>query len=132
VKLYTSKRECLQLVEASLKQLLGPGHLSRSQVAVLSPFKREHSCVAALDPDSLTEDLEVWNSNDRVLFSTIKGFKGLEAEAVIMADLEPSMEKIPAELYVAASRARHLLIVLTSSRSIAEMAGRSLKAAIDR
>lgn len=45
-----------------------------------------------------------------ILHATISGFKGLESDAVILADLDPEDPRCsPADLYVTASRAKDVL-----------------------
>jgi DNA helicase IV len=63
----------------------------------------------------LVDDIEPWKANEGVLFSTVKSFKGLEADAVILID-SPSEEGSSffgrPDYYVACSRAKHLLAVI--------------------
>jgi superfamily I DNA/RNA helicase len=55
-------------------------------------------------------------SDSQVAFSTIKSFKGLEAKAVIICDLEKIDDKEAQSLiYVGMSRAKSHLTVLSSS-----------------
>ena len=58
---------------------------------------------------------------DGLLFSTIRGFKGLEADAVVMLDV-PRPDSVPffsrADFYVGASRAKHLLAILAEEDGI--------------
>jgi len=94
------------------------GSLKPSQVAILCPNRWERSSLkdaAALARIPLTDDLNRWERGDGVLFSTIRGFKGLEADAVAMLDI-PRPDSVPyfskADFYVGASRAKHLLSIL--------------------
>lgn len=63
----------------------------------------------------ITEKLADWEAGKGVLFSTIRSFKGLEADAVIIIDV-PRPDTLPhfslSDFYVACSRAKHLLVVL--------------------
>jgi DNA helicase IV len=55
--------------------------------------------------------MDAWQRGEGVLFATISSFKGLEADAIIITDLK-SIAGTPvarSELYVACSRAKHLL-----------------------
>ena len=100
----------------------GQGKLKPSQIAVLSPFEQSKSCLANTDKIggvNLTSDLEHWRANDAVLFSTIRSFKGLEADAIIVTDA-PNPESdayfTTADFYVGCSRAKHLLVVLAAEK----------------
>jgi superfamily I DNA/RNA helicase len=46
-------------------------------------------------------------SNGAIRFGTLQSFKGLEADAVILCEVQDA--KSPEQLYVAASRAKHVL-----------------------
>jgi hypothetical protein len=87
-----------------------------SKVAVLSPYQLEGSCVSGKRTGfgkRLVTTLHEWEAADAVLFSTIKSFKGMEADAVIVIDIDansPSIE--PSEFYVACTRGRARLAVL--------------------
>jgi hypothetical protein len=94
------------------------GGLAPSKVAVLCPFRRERSSLAgvsAIAKIPLTDDLEEWRRGDAVLVVTIRAFKGLEADAIVVMDVpvEPDPERFsPADWYVAYSRAKHLLTII--------------------
>lgn len=86
----------------------------------MSPNKKSKSAIRDLftiDNPAFTEDIESWKSNKGILFSTIKNFKGLEADAVVLVDI-PVDEKNQyfgaADYYVACSRAKHLLVIVKS------------------
>ena len=54
----------------------------------------------------LTNDLDTWRTGKAVLVDTIKRFKGLEADALLLIDV-PTPESVPSfklsDLYVACS-----------------------------
>ncbi len=60
-----------------------------------------------------------------MLFSTIRSFKGLEADVLLLIDLTGFKEGRfdRSDLYVAASRARHRLVVMTDSDEIIQALG---------
>ena len=63
------------------------------------------------------EDLKKWKENQGILFKTIRSFKGLESDAAIITDVpKPGTLKnfSKADLYVACSRAKHLLAILAT------------------
>lgn len=115
--------------ERRLRDWLGAGRLRPSQVAVLCPRSRENSSLAgvtSLAGRRLTDDLDEWRADEGFLFSTVRSFKGLEADAAILLDV-PTPGRIPQftrnDYYVAASRAKHLLVVLARDGGAVEMAG---------
>ncbi len=63
----------------------------------------------------------VTEGTEALLHTTISSFKGLEADVVILADIDPSDRRCGRRVrYVAASRARHRLYVLTRGDWLAE------------
>lgn len=90
-----------------------------SQIVVMSPFKRINSHLKYRDEFlgvSLTEELKRWRADEGILYTTIRSFKGLEADIVVLIDIvEPDkMEMFTrADLYVACSRAKHVLKILS-------------------
>jgi hypothetical protein len=99
----------------------GPG-----RVAILSPRTLESSSMARATSGHglhLVTEVEDWARSGNVLFSTVRGFKGLEADAVIVIDMEVPTEHGLVQLddlYVASTRPRTRLALLTRSRSANE------------
>ena len=105
-------------VERYINDWVKQGKLKPSQVAVLSPNRKDRSSVKDLHSArgiKITEDIDAWREDKGVLFSTVKSFKGLEADAVILIDV-PEEEDFnffkQSDYYVACSRAKHLLAVI--------------------
>ncbi|MDC1208001.1 NERD domain-containing protein [Litorivicinus sp.] len=105
-------------VERFVHEWITKGKLKTDQLAILCPTKKDKSSLAntnAVRGIQLTDDINVWKAREGILFSTVKNFKGLEADAVILID-SPSEEEAPyfnkSDYYVACSRAKHLLVVL--------------------
>ncbi len=103
---------------------LGKGGLQPSQIVAQSPRTRPNSSLKdlhAIRNVPITEDLAEWKSGKGILFTTIRRFKGLEADAVLITDVVP-FHTLPyftaADFYVACSRAKHLLAVLPTSDGI--------------
>jgi hypothetical protein len=109
-----------QLVEA----WIGKGKLKASQIAVLSPFDKSKSCLAddtKIGKVPLCTNPNEWRADKGVLFATIRSFKGLEADAIIVTDVpNPETTKYfsVADFYVGCSRAKHLLVVLTTEKGV--------------
>jgi hypothetical protein len=105
-------------VERYINEWVKDGNLKPSQIAILSPNKKERSSISDLNAAQgikITEDIDAWREDEGVLFSTVKSFKGLEADAVLLIDI-PEEEDTSffkqSDYYVACSRAKHLLVVI--------------------
>jgi len=110
---YDDESDQRNAIASLLQGWIKEGGLSPDRIVILSPFKRENSAMAAdkiatwrlysLNADACT-------AAPGLTFSTIHAFKGLEADAIIIADLNGSPWAMNAQsLYVASSRAKHLL-----------------------
>jgi hypothetical protein len=104
-------------------ELAGRWSNDGSRVAILSPFQLEKSSMATRLTGynkRLVQALEEWDQPDAILFSTIKSFKGLEADAVIVVDVEAPRENTAldsGDLYVACTRGRARLALLCASET---------------
>jgi hypothetical protein len=104
------------------------GGLQANQIAILSPYTHRNKKysffgVEKLDKYKLTDSADEWQEGKGVLYATIKSFKGLEADAVILVDIpDPDKNKYFTvnDLYVGASRAKHFLTILTRDKFIEE------------
>jgi len=101
-------------LKALLRELLGKQGLRPEQVVVLSPYKHTNASSAwatGLAGTPVTTDML---SPDAALLrvGTVQGFKGLEADVIILAGLDERSTRYPETLYVGASRARAALYVL--------------------
>lgn len=108
----------LTAVEQQLKEWIRDGNLKASQVAVLSPYRSDSpGCSVGGRPKlaglSVTSDPARWRDGEGVLVTTIRSFKGLEADAVILTDVSRPSEGAfsISDLYVASSRAKHFLTI---------------------
>jgi nuclease-like protein/type III restriction/modification enzyme restriction subunit len=105
-------------VERYITEWVKNGKLKPSQVAILSPSVKQRTSLKGAESLcglSITDDIDKWRENKGVLFSTVKSFKGLEADAVILIDVPEEIDSSffkAADHYVACSRAKHLLVVL--------------------
>ena len=90
--------------------------LKPNQIAVVAAKKLEASCCAGMTHIGglqVTERLDEWRNGKALLRTTLGKFKGLEADAMVLVDvpgLDANFRK--EHLYVACSRARHLLTVV--------------------
>ena len=109
-----------QAIQKLVGDWLSKGKLKPSQIAILSPFEKSNSCLAdaiKIGKTSICTNANEWRVGKGVLLTTIRRFKGLEADAIIVTDV-PNPESSPyfstSDFYVGCSRAKHLLVILTS------------------
>jgi hypothetical protein len=118
-----SRDEQKAAVGKVLDEWIRVGGLRPSRVVILCPFRQERSSLAGVSVVNkfpLTSDLEEWKRGDAVLFSTVRAFKGLEADAIVIMDVPADVtpDSFPtADWYVACSRAKHLLTVIRREKS---------------
>ncbi len=105
-------------IEKWLHQWITQDRIRPSQIAILSPFIRSKSSLIdenKLAKTSITESLESWKQGEGILFSTIRSFKGMEADLIILIDLpvpDTNAAFTTSDYYVASSRAKHLLKII--------------------
>ena len=79
------------------------------------------SSVSKLGKTNICTNLNEWRANMGVLLTTIRSFKGLEADAIIVTDV-PDPETTPffstSDFYVGCSRAKHMLVILAVSQEV--------------
>lgn len=101
-----------QQVSWLIQQGLGP-----EQIAVIGPAALGVGPLSGCDTlggQPVTAEAAEWRAGGAVLCTTARAFKGLEADAVVLYDLDQIGEWFTnADLYVACTRARHLLIVIS-------------------
>jgi hypothetical protein len=90
---------------------------------ILSPYKLQNSCMAGKVRGhglELTQDSSKLGASGYVFFSTIRSFKGLEAGVVVLVQAEkPGLQPTLSleDLYVACTRSRSRLAIITGSES---------------
>lgn len=117
-------QERAKIVRRLVLELLDE-HFSTSQIALLSPWRRSSPESALTYLTNIKHkpvqggDAQVsdWLSDRIIWASTIRAFKGLEADCIILADtpLTGPLGFDLADLYVGASRAKHRLIIVPTS-----------------
>ena len=103
-----------QQLRQLLRTLLRQEGLRPEQIAVLSPSRPDNPAStwrAGLDEVKTTTELAAGRTG-HVRIGTIQGFKGLEADVVILVGLTSKAAARPDWLYVGASRARAALYLL--------------------
>ena len=121
VILINDDQETIRYLNDWVKSWIKQEGIRLSQVAILSPFTKNKSSLSSrghFSGISLTEDLNDWRDSKGILFSTIRSFKGLEADIVVLVDvIEPDSigTFLRSDLYVGCSRAKHVLKILTKT-----------------
>lgn len=93
------------------------GNLAWNKVAILTPTDHGNEWPTSFGNIRLTENFDPWRAGKGVLLSTCRRFKGLEADALVLAGIpKPDTKKYfsNADYYVAASRGKHLLTVIAT------------------
>ena len=116
-----AKTKATKAVEYFAKNLKIP----LGKIACLSPYSPEKSSLSGgkIGDYATTDKLETWRKGGAVWLSSIKAFKGLEADAIVLTDLPDFKQGFfdKADFYVACSRAKQLLVVLTSSLEVSSL-----------
>lgn len=117
------------LVANELRRLLEVEKMAPQQIVLIGPAAKDRGSLRALDEIGETRIVTSaadWRAGKGVLCTTARSFKGLEADIVIVYDLATLGPGFTAaDLYVACSRARHVLVLVTHDerlRSILEQA----------
>ena len=123
------------LVGNELRRLLETERLTPQQIVLIGPAAKDRGSLKGMSEVAGTRIVSSaadWRAGKGVLCSTARSFKGLEADVVVVYDLAAlSPSFTAADLYVACSRARHVLILITHDERIrgvleqAEVASRS-------
>src|SRR5690606_8356172 len=80
------KHKIPSAIDSMIKQWIAVDKISCSQVVILSPNRFKNSCLNGLNKvgnQKLTFETSEWRGGRGILFSTIRSFKGLEADIVI-------------------------------------------------
>jgi hypothetical protein len=102
-----------------------PARLRSDQIAVVTRGKVELSSLAdisSIDGKRIVKNIEEWKSGQGILLTSLYKFKGLEADALILVDIEPTDVNAPPygfrpeHYYVGCSRAKHLLTIISRSK----------------
>lgn len=107
---WTTMEEERKSIEKEIGRLVSQG-VKLSRIAILSPNIKEKSCLAGMDH---IKEWPLGGVEDRgvIRFSTIRSFKGLEADIVFLVDIrEGTLACTGTDVYVGASRGRYLLYV---------------------
>jgi predicted kinase len=110
---YGSAEDLRTRLDERVSRLCSREGLHPSQIVILAPHTQKNTSLAGVDKvggQSLVDSRQ----EKGILFSTARRFKGLESDVVILIDQDPQDPACTAvHRYVAASRARHLLVVFS-------------------
>lgn len=116
---YKSASDQKTRLEQLVRKLVKDHELKPSQIILLSPHRRENSTLADVESIAGCRLVDAsrrytTRSTEVIFYETFMSFKGLEAPCVIVFDLHcnSSMAEVT-DLYVAFSRPRHGLFILT-------------------
>lgn len=112
VKFFTTESEQEKIVVDFIKRVISEG-LDLSDVVILTAKTVETSWIN-LEKTYEGQTLSTDQEPGTILFTTIRKFKGLEAEAILLVDAQMSMLTNPENrrlLYTGASRAKNLLLI---------------------
>jgi hypothetical protein len=115
----TNMRDAFQRAGKRVREWCMPnaGGLRPQQVAVLAPGNSERDWPGDFQTVPLTKDFDAWRKGKGVLIASWARFKGLEADAIVIVELEaPSNDQERVNQYVARSRAKHLLTVIQARK----------------
>ena len=100
-------------LEGLVRRLVEREGVRADRIVILTPHTRKHSSL--VDVESLADIAladDPLDREGRLLHATIRSFKGLESDVLVMVDIDPEDENCSRlDRYVAASRARQVLHV---------------------
>jgi len=134
-KSWDSEKKQIAAIRACVQEWTRAG-LPHEEIMVLSPLRYENSVVSGrTDLGFRLQEIGTgWRPDPGAVgFSTIHSFKGFEAEAVILADVDDlSGDMFRSLMYVGASRAKTLLGVIHSDGVTNVLVARIVSRATDR
>lgn len=107
-------KDMVDAVRKFVHKLVNENNISTKQIAILTTGSVKFSPVHRVGKlgNVALVSLQHEPGPNEIRFESLHRFKGLEADVVILCDVKPgSEESAPKHLYVATSRARHLLAV---------------------
>ncbi len=130
VDFYTWKTKLEQITKFdSILSSLINAKINLCDITILSPVVRSNTIINESDFSKNIIDYQINNTKNKITFSTIHSFKGLENKIIILLDIDSYNDK--QLMYVAFSRARDKLIVLESMNAKQEriifMANKSIQ-----
>lgn len=115
---WTNTEEEKSKLSDKINALVNNG-VSLSKITILSPVTFDHSVANQIRQFDISQYSP--NKKQNISFSTIHSFKGLENQFIILTDIESVSDK--RMMYVAMSRARYGLYVLSGENAMSEYLG---------
>lgn len=110
------------IVMKVVEQLVQKHDLQPSQIVLIGPKHYEHGSLRTVRQIAgvpLTDDIRAWLSGGALLVTTSRSFKGLEADAVVLYDLERLSDGFSViDLYIACTRARSHVQFLVAGKEM--------------
>lgn len=110
------------IVAKTIENLTLHHNVSSSQIVLIGPRNRENGSLAEtaeLAGVPLTDQVDEWQSGHGILVTTARSFKGLEADCVIVYDLDELSDYFSlVDLYVSCTRARSHVHFLVTGKCI--------------
>ncbi|TWT80638.1 DNA helicase IV [Planctomycetes bacterium CA13] len=110
----------------TIENLIAQHDIKPSQLVLIGPRGLENGSLADVSEIAgvaLTTDTRAWNRNEGILVTTARSFKGLEADVVVVYDLDGISKGFSlVDLYVACTRARsHVHFLATGKEMLADI-----------
>ena len=119
IDFYSSPKEGVESVKRVFNQLKTKG-IKKSKVAVLSPYSLENSMLSPMVKNNQIVEIGstgLTMSNNKINFSTIQSFKGLEENCIVVTDIDDLADAgIRRLLYIAVTRSKYGLYLLINSK----------------
>lgn len=107
---YQDSAEEKAILIYTIEELLNEG-IAPKDICILSPLKKENSIVSKISEYNI-QDFSPKYIGNKLSFSTIKSFKGLEKPVIILVDIDEDAIADLQLMYVALSRARTGLYII--------------------
>lgn len=110
-KFYTTEDELEKIVDAFIQHVIVEEELDAEDIVILTAKSTDNSWID-MSKEYGGMKLSTQKEKGKILFTTIRKFKGLEAEAILVIDASMASLVKPEErrlLYVGCSRAKNLL-----------------------
>ncbi len=120
IRSYKNKLSEAEALSKLIGRLLQDG-VNTNDIVVLSPVRRESSCVELVEDYSIADSDRI--RKNEIRFCTIQGFKGLESPVIIITDVENVFGSAYLNLlYVGITRARAALYIFASEHAYKKLA----------
>jgi hypothetical protein len=130
--IFCEKNDLTPKLELLLRRLRSEG-IPPESITILSPYRLENSCVCrvsnGIDIINLNKVGKFRSGMNKLSFSTIQGFKGLENSYIILTDINSLSNDVKSLLYIGMSRAKvGLFVIMNQSveKEYKELVKRSL------